>query len=335
MGEPGRVIKAIVFDTNVFGKSVEPNSKLIAAWAEVCDRHDAELWIPEPVALELAERVTKASRDHIEMVNSYNARRRKWGFRPVPPPPEITPQEAIEAIENSGGVVIEVSGEVAQAALRDQILVQGAGSTTSGVKTGAADSAWARAVVEYNGGDAEGLVVVTGDRRAAEFLHGELGVDPETIVANIGEILDLLSEQTVADETQVKDFIEALPDEPDDSPWLLELTEIDDQWHFRLPQSLFASPERYEIQGRTYTLQGAAHLLTAVEYDAWSQSLTARVVWTVLVEEQYVDLDTDEVVLVDDYAEIQVRGDAQVMFDAELGAWIWTVFENAEIATDE
>jgi hypothetical protein len=46
--------KAVVFDTNVFGHGQLDISRL-EQWADACALHDAELWIPEVVAWELAE----------------------------------------------------------------------------------------------------------------------------------------------------------------------------------------------------------------------------------------------------------------------------------------
>lgn len=56
-------IRAIVFDSNVFGKSAQPNVKTIEQWAEACGWHDAELWISEIVAQHAIE-------EHDTLINS-------------------------------------------------------------------------------------------------------------------------------------------------------------------------------------------------------------------------------------------------------------------------
>lgn len=333
MTDPGRTITAVVFDSNVFGKAVEPNIELIDRWADACHRHDAELWIPEPVALELAERAVRASREHSDVVTSYNLRRKRWGLAAVEIPPTVTVEEIRRQITRHGAEIIEVSGQVAQAALRDQILGEGPGSTKAGVKTGASDSAWARAVIEHNGGDDSGLIIVTGDHGAACFLIDELDVSRETIVANTGQIRELLDEQTTASAELVQEFVEALPDNPDESIWLVDEAEIDDQWRARRP-ARGLSPDRFEIQDRTYTLEGPPRLLSTVEYDAWSRSLTGRVEWVLTVQEQYVDLDSDEATIVDNFSEFTVVGDVAVMYDDELSGWTWAEFGDAQVHFD-
>lgn len=336
MSEPGRTIKAIVFDTNVFGRAVEPNVDLIERWAEACERNDAELWIPEPVALELAERAVRASREHADAVRAHNVRRKKWGMRSLEVPAVVTADDVVENLVEHGAVIVEVSGDVARDALRDQILGEGPASTKAGVKTGASDSAWARAVIEHNGDDGHGLIIVTGDEGAASFLIDELGVLPESIVGSTGEIRDLLNEQSAATSEQVAQFLDALPDEPDDSQWLMAQTEIERQWHpFHFPSRGVLDEPRFELQDRAFTLTEGPKLRSAVEYDAWSQSLTARVQWVVTVDTQYADLDSDEVVIFDDEFPLWIEGDVAVMYDEELNAWAWAEFEDGQVTSEE
>jgi hypothetical protein len=73
-------IRAIVFDSNVFGKNAQPNIKTIEQWADACEQHEAQLWIAEIVVHELAQHVVEA---HEEFMTAYDTHRRalaKWGM---------------------------------------------------------------------------------------------------------------------------------------------------------------------------------------------------------------------------------------------------------------
>ena len=329
----GRTIDAIVLDTNVFGKGL-PNIETISAWAEACERNGAELWIPEPVALELAEHAIAASREIAQLIRDHNGKRTLWGVARIPVPDCVTVDEILDQLEQHGAVIVKVSEEAAQAALRDQILVEGPASVIQGVKTGAADSAWVRTIVE-NGADG-GLIVVSSDKRAMEFLRAHCeseGYTAPTVVRSLGEIRTLLNESSVADVAQTDLFLAALPDRPEETSELRDLTDIGRwTWWDRPGPSAFST--HWEEQASTFEVRRAPELVSDVSYDAWTEALSARVRFSVFVEQQYVSLDSDEIVIFDDSFEAWIEGDVAVT-KGEDGEWYWTEFENVELLSED
>lgn len=325
-------IKAIVFDSNVFGQSVQPNVDTIQSWADACGRHDAELWLPEPVALELAERVIAACDDFRSAATSHNEARRKWGLPPVSVPQSVSHLDVVDALETAGAVVLPVEDEVAAEALRDQILVQGMASRKKGVKTGASDAAWIRTVLDYAGGSGDGLIVVTNDARARDYLLNQAAGDMR-VVQNLGQIRQLLDETTVASSEQQMAFLAALSDHQDGRPTarLQELAELS-QWNW------WASPFDYgyewELQERQFEVSDDPSPLSEVEYDAWTNSLTGRVHFDVLVEESYArqDQSGDGLNISTETYAAWIEGNVAVSFTSE-GLGRWHEFEEVKLGT--
>ncbi len=180
-------IHAVVFDSNVFGHQVTPNVQTIGQWARSCSAHGAALWIPEVVAAELAEH---AVREHTEFMESYEAHRARLGRWGVTVPASIaslSTTDIIRAIEGAGAEIVPLSGDAAREAVLDQVLLRGSGARKGPVKTGAADSAWLRSVIEHNGGDFEGVFVVTGDVRALISTCAELGLEQPAHAPHLGD----------------------------------------------------------------------------------------------------------------------------------------------------
>lgn len=109
----------------------------------------AELWIPEVVVLEFAvhawEDLTAERRMH--------KRLRQAGLVEVPllsdlDSAQIADEFVKKCADFPGVIVIGLTGESAMAGLRDQILGTGPGSVKTGVRTGAADSAWVRSALD-------------------------------------------------------------------------------------------------------------------------------------------------------------------------------------------
>ena len=90
-------IKAIVLDSNAFGRAVEPNVETIESWANACTNHSAELWIPQVVALELSQRVVASSNEFARKAKDHNTSRRRWGQPPLEVPDVLTVEEVIDA----------------------------------------------------------------------------------------------------------------------------------------------------------------------------------------------------------------------------------------------
>ncbi|MFS0885458.1 hypothetical protein [Aeromicrobium sp. 179-A 4D2 NHS] len=294
-------IRAIVLDSNVFGKSALPNAKTISQWAEACWQHDAELWISEVVVHELAQHAVEA---HERARDAYDAHRRameKWGIKADGPMSTITTHDVSSAIKAAGAVVVALEGEDARDALLDQVLVRGAGQRKSGVKTGAADSAWVRSVVARNDGDTDGLIVVTGDIHALEGTCAELGVELPRHARNLGKLRHLLEESEVATEPWLSLFAGWVQDYFVNSPHgrssgtpgedLESLADLGYSNWWDLPGLPEDDYEPWEQQAVTVSNVQSAEILDDVEHDHWSESLNARIELQVEVEEQYARQD--------------------------------------------
>lgn len=285
-------IRALVFDANVFGRSVEPDVETVARWAEACVNNGAELWIPDVVVWELAQRVMAACVEFERSLRQHNARRRKWGSAPVPVTAQLTldVDSVVSALEDAGATIIELSAEAAQAAVRDQVLQLGAGSKKRGVKTGAADSGWIRSVLEHNGGDATGLIFVSGDQAAILAVCEDLGAGTPTIAKHLGEIRDLLGGIAPASEEQVNEFLtcfNSLVSDRDAASDLAELTDVSRRnwWPRKLPMEFEVEWDEQEsfVEPRS----ARAEVVGEVTFDPWSHTIAAKVRLDVHVEEQF------------------------------------------------
>lgn len=326
-------IRAIVLDSNVFGKRAWPNVKAIAQWAEACARHDAELWIPEVVVYELAQHAVEA---HAKFRITYEAHRRdvkKWGIEADGPMSPIDTDDIWSAIESAGAVIVPLRGEDARDALLDQVLLRGAGQRKSHVKTGAADSAWVRSVIAHNDGDAAGLIVVTADHHALKPTCHQLGVDVPRHVANLGELPHLLDESDVATEPFASLFSSWVQDhfvdrvhrgsrgEPGEDMKSLADIGFSNRWN--LPAAPDDGYEAWEEQAMSLSTVHSAEVLGDIEHDRWSGSLSARVELEVEVEEQYARQDPSghRVEYSARRYPARVRGTVQTFLDGETVDW--------------
>lgn len=294
-------IRAIAFDSNVFGKNALPNVKTIRQWVNACAQHDADVLISEIVVHELAQHAVEV---HDAFRNTYDAHRRavgRWGIEPDPPLSPIGLGDVLSAIEDAGAVIVSLEGEDARQALLDQVLLRGAGQRKSGVKTGAADSAWIRSIVVHNDGHTEGLIVVTGDIHALEQTCASLGVDVPRHAKNLGELQHLLDESEAATAPWVSLFtswvqehfvnssqgrtsgtpgedLEALADLGHSNWWDLSGLPDDGQ-------------EMWEEQDLSISTVRSARVVNTIEHDHWTDSLSARLELEVEIEEQYARQD--------------------------------------------
>jgi hypothetical protein len=294
-------IRAIVFDSNVFGKNAQPNIKTIEQWADACEQHEAELWISEVVIHELAQHAIEA---HEEFIAAYEAHRRalaRWGMDAGGPMSPIDPDGVASVIEVAGAVIVPLEGADARNALLDQVLLRGAGQRKSGVKTGAADSAWVRSIVAYNDGDTDGLIVVTGDSHALEQTCVDLGVDAPRRAKNLGELRHLLDESEVATEPMVSLFTTWVQDHFVNSSHgrssgipgedLVSLADLGYSNWWALPAMPDDGYEVWSEQEHSISTVQSAEIVGKVEHDRWSDSLSAQVELEVEVEEQYARQD--------------------------------------------
>jgi hypothetical protein len=52
--EDSQDVRAVVFDTNVFGKKGSINIDLLERWARLAQEENLQIWLPEPVLWEAA-----------------------------------------------------------------------------------------------------------------------------------------------------------------------------------------------------------------------------------------------------------------------------------------
>jgi hypothetical protein len=160
-------LRALIFDTNAFPKG-RLNIELLTKWARLSEGSNLELWIPEPILWEWAEH---AAADWYESVTAASSARRALDVAGLEVPVSVysTKEEVIEAVEASirsiGGAlrVLPLTGTIAVEAIRDQILQRQPGRKKENVKTGAADSAWLRLMLEQADGDSGCILIVGND----------------------------------------------------------------------------------------------------------------------------------------------------------------------------
>ena len=293
-------VKAIVFDANVFGKDPIPNVDMIEVWAGACADHQAELWIPEIVAYELAEHAASAERSFLETYERHRKRRSRMGLDRLPPMAPILQEDVVDAIRDAGAVVVEVPLEAAREAILDQVRQRGAATRKSDVKTGAADSAWVRSVVsaarEAEEDTWDGLVIVTADTDALVRTCEVLDMTTPRHVRNIQELRELLDEEGPASEDQVNLLTATIRDHLEGAgfggPDLAEIAGLDrtrgNWWDVRLDDDGY---EPWEFQEAYLTPERDFEIVGQPEWDGWSQSLVAEVLLTTDVEEQYARQD--------------------------------------------
>ncbi|GAA1683783.1 hypothetical protein GCM10010977_31710 [Citricoccus zhacaiensis] len=295
-------IRAIVFDSNVFGKDALPNAKTISQWAAACSRHGAELWMSEIVVYELAQHAADKREKFIKSYETHRREVEKWGIQIRDQISTISVDEVYSAIEKSGAIIVPLEDGDAREALLDQVLVRAAGQRKSGVKTGAADSAWIRSVVSYNDDEPDGLIVVTGDSHALKQTCASLRVDVPQHAKNLGELQHLLDESEVASEhlfslfaTWVQDqFVNSVQGRYTDTIGedVEMLADFGDPNWWDLPGLPDDGYETWEKQSVSVGSVESAEIIGDVEYDRWSGSLYAEIEVEFNVEEQLARQDS-------------------------------------------
>jgi hypothetical protein len=283
-------IRAIVFDTNVFGAEATPNVEILERWANACAEHDAELWIPEIVALEWAEHVLANAREFETKLRKQNRSREQWGLPQIDPPDLLKVTDVVDALETAGCRIIGTDPDDALTALKDQILQTGAGTRKSEVKTGAADSAWIRSVIRENEGDFTGILVVTGDVKAVERVCEDLGIDQPRVARNRTEIHPLLGETEGLSEEQRTTLLSYLADAFDEG----RFTDTDIRDTFDVGPSNWWQPELreeyalgdWEPQSEGVAVLDTPEILGVPTLDRWAGLISVEVSLPVHIEEQ-------------------------------------------------
>lgn len=188
-------LRAVVFDANAFGRG-RPSLDSLRDWARLLADADLGCWVPEPVLWEWADHVA----DDWETVTQSQVQQRKAMARAgleLPPSPYSSRAEVVAAVERAvravpGLRVVPLSGDAAVEGLKDQVLQRAPGRRKDGVKTGAADSAWLRDVLEAVGERTEEVLLVTSDGDVARACE-EWGV-PTPDCRSLEELREALFE---------------------------------------------------------------------------------------------------------------------------------------------
>jgi len=280
--------RAIVFDTNVFGRSKDVDFSLIQTWASACRRNGAELWIPEVVLWELVEHTLEKESAHLTDLRGYNKARQRWGIEPLDTPTPLDLIAITALIRKTGARIVPLLGNTAHTALKDQILQTGPGSkkSESKVKTGAADSAWLRSVFDYNDESFEDLIVVSGDKQAIAAIEEDLEQEIFS-VPSVRQISDLLGPPAAAP-AQLPAFrsaVEASLSNNDfiDTEWDWAFEHITGLAYDALPD---ANELAWQLQQSSYTV-GDTDSIEELVRAPWTQALTATVRLTVIATDFY------------------------------------------------
>lgn len=167
---------AVVVDANTYGIH-GPDMTGMYALARDLEPYDIELWVPEPVAWEMAEHAASAWVKARASVRDARSALRKAGLKPAFDPVYTSRDEVISAcmarFETAIGItLVPLTGQSAARGLRDQILTRPPGKTKGDVKTGASDSAWLRDVLDRVDGQGHKLLFLSQDRDiTAAFTH--------------------------------------------------------------------------------------------------------------------------------------------------------------------
>lgn len=291
-------VRAIVIDTNGLGSRHLHLGRLRTLVRQARAHGQLEVWIPQTVIWEWAEHAYAERQAAVQALK----RIRATGLE-LPDLPEVSREGILDEIESmldslGPPLMVLPVGDVAEAALRDQILQLGpadakAAKDGSVIKTGAADSALLRAVLEYSGDDPTTFAVVSADSDILKAF-ASWGADPPAIYNSIKTALQAIL-LTVPPDAAV--------------PWAslgLLSAEIDELSLGRLRGDLFsemsdigyagevANQEAYADEGRQLVglselaldrdagyLAVTVHLLTTVHalgvvQDAWGDSVVPR-----------------------------------------------------------
>ncbi|GAA0911044.1 hypothetical protein GCM10009559_81920 [Pseudonocardia zijingensis] len=176
-GETRRKLKAAVFDANSYQSG--PDLGNLAANVERLQRAGLQAWVSEAVVLEWAEHLASDWREASVKSNQARKRLRRARLK-APDSPYKSEEEVIADFEQQihqieGLQILPLTAENALQGLKDQILLRGPAKRkdgtdpSSGVKTGASDSAWLRDVLDKAGG-AEPVLFITEDKDVTRAL---------------------------------------------------------------------------------------------------------------------------------------------------------------------
>lgn len=161
-------LRAIVFDTNSFPRG-GLDLDILREWGHRAAEDGFEVWVPEPVMWELTEHAAASWEAWRVSTNLARKALQAAGLRAFSDDPYSSRAEVMAAVETSvrslapSVRIIELDGDLAVEALRDQVQIRPPAKKKSDVKTGAADSAWIRQILRAAEDDMDSVVIVGAD----------------------------------------------------------------------------------------------------------------------------------------------------------------------------
>ncbi|MGW6971641.1 hypothetical protein [Streptomyces sp. NPDC054952] len=170
-------LRAIVFDANSFPRG-GLHLDLLQVWGQRAAEDGFEVWVPAPVVWELAEHAAASWEAWRASTNRARKALLAAGLEVLSEDPYSSRTEVMAAVEASvRGLapsvrVLELDGDLAVEALRDQVQIRPPAKKKSDVKTGAADSAWIRQILRAADNDIDSFVIVGADADVYEAFEG-------------------------------------------------------------------------------------------------------------------------------------------------------------------
>ncbi|MGP3632661.1 hypothetical protein ACTU45_04675 [Streptomyces sp. 24-1644] len=171
-------LRAIVFDTNSFPRG-GLDLGILKDWGERAAEENFEVWVPEPVVWELAEHAAASWEAWRASTNKARKSMQAAGLEvTLSDSPYTTREEVMAAVQGSIRAlapsvrILELDGDLAAAALRDQVQIHPPAKKKSDVKTGASDSAWIRQVLRAADDKVDSFVIVGADADVYQAFTG-------------------------------------------------------------------------------------------------------------------------------------------------------------------
>lgn len=214
-------LRAIVFDTNSFPTG-GLNLELLKDWGVRAAEEDFEVWVPEPVVWELAEHAAASWELWLASAKKVRKTMRTAGLTvPASDGPYSSREEVLEAVEGlvrglaPSVRILELDGDLAAAALRDQVELHPPAKKKSDVKTGAADSAWIRQVLRTAENNVDSFMIADADADVYQAFKGWDLPKPHMVPLHmLAESLFVLKAPSAEIRNIVVEFLQGVVDLP-------------------------------------------------------------------------------------------------------------------------
>lgn len=285
-------LEAIVFDTNSF-PSGSLELRTLQEWGRRASLADLEVWVPESVLWELAEHAAASWEEHRVSTNRARKAMQRAGLDVPAQAPYESRESVVDAVESAvrslmpAVRVLSLDSDVAQEALRDQVLQRPPAKKKHDVKTGAADSAWIRQVLKTAGDDVEKFIIVGADKDVYQaFEAWNLGQPCMVPLRNLQETLFVLETPESSIREAIVAFLQGVVSCPLDGgknpDGTLFLGDIEDPaklvMDWRLDQvhdvsivrlDAFVGMNRLSIDRLTHVVKAQVFFFVEAEYSGW------------------------------------------------------------------